>query len=76
MLVKVFCYQMLLGLVRTIIFGTNMSSFVHINNKKKDILILTKDPTNGSDDITLTSEKECSINFTEQQKKMFKFTLQ
>ena len=53
-----------------------MSSFVHINNKKKDILILTKDPTNGSDDITLTSEKECSINFTEQQKKMFKFTLQ
>ena len=28
-----------------IIFGVDMSSSVHIDNKKKDILILGKDPT-------------------------------
>ena len=28
-----------------IIFGADMSSSVHVDNKKKDILILGKDPT-------------------------------
>ena len=43
-------------------FGADMSSSVHIDNNKKDIVILGK---NGLDDTTLTVEKEYSINFTE-----------
>ena len=39
-----------------IIFGVDLSSSVQIDNKKKDILILGKSPTQGLDDITLTAE--------------------
>ena len=39
-----------------------MSSSVHVDNKKKDILILGKGPTKGLDDTTLTSEAQYSIN--------------
>ena len=49
-------------------FGADMSSSVHIDNKKKDILILGKGPADGLDDTTLTVEKNCSINFTEPQR--------
>ena len=49
------------------IFDANMSSSVHIDNNKKDILIFGKDPTDGLNDTTLTTEKEYSINFTKQQ---------
>ena len=41
-----------------------MSSSVHINNKKKDILILSKGSTQGLDDTTLTAEAQYSINFS------------
>ena len=51
------------------IFSADMSSSVHIDNKKKDILIPGKGPTDALDDTTLTAEKEYSISFTEQQKK-------
>ena len=34
-----------------IIFGADMSSSVHTDNKKKDILILGKVPTQGLDDL-------------------------
>ena len=51
-----------------IIFGADMSSFVHDNNKTKGILILGKDATNGLVDTTLTVGKEYSINFTEHNK--------
>ena len=44
-----------------------MSSSVHIDNKKKNILILVKRSTNGLDDM-LSAEKVYSINFTGQQK--------
>ena len=48
-----------------------MSSSVHIdNNKKKDILILGKISMDGLDETMLSAEKEYSINFTEQQKKI------
>ena len=47
-----------------------MSLNVNINNKKKDILILGKGPTQGLDNTTLAAEKEYSINCTEQQKKL------
>ena len=40
-----------------------MSSSIHIDNKKKDILVLERGPTQGLES-TLTSEKMYSINFT------------
>ena len=39
-----------------IIFRADMSSSIHINNKKKDILILGRGPTQGLES-TLTAEK-------------------
>ena len=53
-----------------VIFGVDMSSSVHVDNKKKDILILGKGPTQGLDGTTLTAEKLYSINFTENNKKL------
>ena len=44
---------------------------MHIDNKKKDIFNLGKGPTDGLYDTTLTTEKEYSIDFTEQQKKIY-----
>ena len=46
-----------------------MSSSIHIDNKKKDILILGRGPTQGLES-TLTAEKLYSINFTEKKKKL------
>ena len=46
-----------------IIFGADMSSSVHVDNKGKDILILGERPTQGLDDATLTTETKYSINF-------------
>ena len=40
-----------------IIFGVDMSSSVHVDHKKKDILILGKGPTQGLDGTTLTAGK-------------------
>ena len=40
-----------------------MSSSTKINNKKKDILILGKGPTQGKE-YTLNAEKICLLNFT------------
>ena len=51
-----------------LIFGADMTSSSHINNKKKDILVLGKGPTQGLEH-TLTAEKICSINFTVTKKK-------
>ena len=45
-----------------------MSSSAHIDNKKKDILVLGKGPTQGLEH-TLTAEKMYSINFTVTNKK-------
>ena len=45
-----------------------MSSSAHIDNKKKDILLLGKGPTQGLEH-TLTAEKMYSINFTVTKKK-------
>ena len=46
-----------------------MSSSIHIDNKKKDMLILGRGPTQGLES-TLTAEKMYSINFTEKKKKL------
>ena len=45
-----------------------MSTSTHIDNKKKDILLLGKGPTQGLES-TLTTEKMYSINFTVTKKK-------
>ena len=45
-----------------------MSSSAHIDNKKKDILVLGKGPTQGLE-YTLTAEKMYLINFTVTKKK-------
>ena len=52
-----------------IIFGADMSSSIHIDNKKKDILVLGRGPTQGLES-TLTAEKMYSINFTATKKKL------
>ena len=46
-----------------------MSLLMHIDNKKKDILILGIGPTDGLQDTTLKAEQKYAIRFTEQQKK-------
>ena len=51
-----------------IIFAVDMSSSVHVDNKKKYILILGKGPIQGLGG-TLTAEKLYSISFTENDKK-------
>ena len=51
-----------------LIFGVDMSSSAHIDNKKNDILVLEKRPTQGLEH-TLTAEKMFSINFTVIRKK-------
>ena len=43
--------------INCIIFGVDMSSSVHVDNKKQDILIFGKDSTQGLDGTTLTAEK-------------------
>ena len=51
-----------------LIFGADMSYSAHIDNKKKDVLVLRIGPTQGLEH-TLTLEKIYSINFTVTKKK-------
>ena len=51
-----------------LIFGVHMSFSAHFDDKKKDILVLQKGPTQGFEH-TLTAEKTYSINFTVTKKK-------
>ena len=50
-----------------LIFGVDMSFSAHIDNKKKDILVLGIGPTQRLEHL-LTAEKMYSINFTEKNK--------
>ena len=54
-----------------IIFGVDMSPSAHIDNKKKDILVLGKGPTQGLEH-TLTEEKMYS---KEKKEILFNFAL-
>ena len=54
-----------------IIFGVDMSSSVHVDNKQKDILILVVGPTQELDGTTLTAKKMYSINFTVTKRQVF-----
>ena len=49
-----------------IIFGVDMSSSVHIDNKKKDILLLAKGPTQGLDGTRLTAKLNIQLIFQDQ----------
>ena len=46
-----------------------MTSSVHIDNKRKDILILGEGPTQRFDDTALTVETKYYINFTQSNRK-------
>ena len=54
-----------------IIFGADMSSSVHIENKGKDILLLGEGSTQGLDDTTLTAEAKYPVNFTQPNKRLY-----
>ena len=56
--------------IKIVIFGVDNSSSVHIDNNKKDILVLRKGPTQGLHDVTITAEAEYPINFSRSQKKI------
>ena len=53
-----------------IVFGADMSSFVHVDNNEKDILILGEGPTLGSDVTTLTGEAKYPITFTPSNRRL------
>ena len=55
-----------------IIFGADMNSSIHIDNKGKDILILGIGPTQELGELSLTTEKIFSINFTVTKMNFFK----
>ena len=58
------------GFGRNVInFGVDMSSSVHVDDKKKYILILGEAPTQGLDDTALIAEKMYPINFTDSIRK-------
>ena len=57
-----------------IIFGADISSFAHFDNKAKDILIFIKVPTQGLGDMTLPAEVIYPVNHT-QPNKRFVFSL-
>ena len=50
-------------------FGVDNSSSVHIDIKKKDILILGEVSTQRLDDTMITAEATCSINLSRLQRK-------
>ena len=52
-----------------IIFGADMSSSVHVDNKNKDITVFDEGPRQGLDDTTLAAEAKYPINFTQPNKR-------
>ena len=51
-----------------ILFGVVMNSYVHVDNKKKHILILSAGPTQGLDDTALIVEKNIQSIFRKLEK--------
>ena len=56
-------------------FGADMSSSMHVDNKKKDILVFVEDPTQRLDNKTITAEAKYPINFTQSGKNCVKSPL-
>ena len=63
-------FHLVMDLVETIIFGADMSSSVHANNRKSNIIVLGKDFTQGLSN-TIYVEKLYSINFTKTNTKFY-----
>ena len=64
---RIFIYRWKLW--KNVIFsGADMSSSVHVDNKKKDVVILGEGPTQELDDTALTAEAKYAINFTQSGK--------
>ena len=60
-----------------IIFGVDTSSSVHVDNKKKDILVLGKGPTQGLEHTLTAKKKNVFYQFYSGKKKLlFKLSLQ
>ena len=51
-----------------IIFGVDNSSSTHFDNRKNDILVLSKGPTKKLDDTTIIAEAKYPISFTKSGK--------
>ena len=56
-----------------IIFGADMSSSVHVDNKKKDILVLGVGSTQGLDNTTITPEAKYPVIFTDSENDLYQF---
>ena len=54
---------------KNVFFLVDMSSFVHIDNRRKDIVIFGKGPTRELNGTTFTAKAEYSINFSRSQRK-------
>ena len=67
-LLRIFIYRWKGG-KNVIIFGADMSSSIHIDDKNKDILIFIEVPSQGWDDKTLTAEAKYPKNFTQPRKR-------
>ena len=52
-----------------IIFGADMSSYVHVDNQKNDILTLLEGPIQGLDDTVLSVDTKYHINFAQPNKR-------
>ena len=52
-----------------IIFGADVSSSLHVDNKKESILVLGEGPMQSLGNTTITAEDKYSINFTDLGKK-------
>ena len=64
-------FHLVMDLVETIIFGADMSSSVHANNRKSNIIVLGKDFTQGLSNTIIYVEKLYSINFTKTNTKFY-----
>ena len=58
-----------------IIFGADMSSSIHANNRANNILVLGKGFTQGINGTPVYAEKTYSTNFTVTRKNSVKFAL-
>ena len=58
------------------IFGVDVSSLTHADNRKNNFVVLGESPTYGINGNFASPEKKVSINFSKaKKKKMFEFTL-
>ena len=53
-----------------VIFGLDNSLSVHVDNRKKNILVLGERPPDGLDDTTITAEAKCSVNISNHRNKI------